>query len=38
MKLYPVQAELFRTDGQTDEQPGRHDEDHNQFLQLCKYT
>ena len=32
--MCPVGAELFHTDRQTDEQPGRHNEANNPFLQF----
>jgi len=32
MKIRPVGAELFHTDGQTD----RHDEDNSRFSQFCE--
>ena len=38
MKVRPLGAEFLHMDRQRDEQPGRHDEAHNPFLQFRKFT
>jgi hypothetical protein len=36
MKIHPVGAELFHTDGRTDGRTDRHDETNSRFSQFCK--
>ena len=36
MKIFPVGAELFHSNGQTDRRTDRHDEANNRFSQYCE--